>query len=254
MIVLSSKNCFRIDGDYSGRSTLDFGIKEGDKVLDIGGGIKSFVHATHVLDSTDTKFNAQRYGAHLTTSSGQILIDGTTDNLGDFEDNEFDFIYTSHTLEHVVDLPQALEEISRVGKRGFITVPHHLYDFWAVPSSSGHEWFCDYRDDVFLIRKRLPNDYLNHIAKEWENLMWGEDWDKTKLWRYYWEGHFCISTRPFWEIRFFWEDWIDYKVDDTMFYQLDVFREIAKQAREEQEKIKKGKRIPIIIHGEDVNG
>ncbi len=251
--MLSSKNCFKADGEYAGRDILDYGIKKGDKVLDIGGGVKPFLHATHVLDSTAPEFVVQRYGAELKLSSDQVFIDGTTSDLVDFENNEFDFIYTSHTLEHIVDLPQVLKEISRVGKRGFITVPHYLYDFWSVPSKSGHVWFCDYRDDVFLLRERLPDDFVDDIAKKWETVMWGEDWDKTKSWRRCWEGHYRIGTRPFWEIRFFWENWIDYKVDDTMFYQLDLFREMVKQGKEDEERKKKRKRIPIIILGEDVD-
>jgi SAM-dependent methyltransferase len=231
--MLVTENCFRIDGTYAGRNNLDYGIKEGDKVLDIGGGIKAFKYATHILDSTDEEFIAQRYKAEMKIDPNKILIDGTTDNLVNFEDNEFDFIYTSHTLEHVPNLPQALEEISRVGKRGFVAVPHCLYDFWGTDSGSGHEWFCDCRDNILLIRKRMPHDFIDFVAKAWGEVMWGEDWDKTDHWRRCWEGHACIGVRPFWEIRFFWYDYINYKIDDTMFYQLDVFRGMIEQAIKE---------------------
>jgi hypothetical protein len=233
--MMTTKNCFRIDGAYAGRDNLGYGIKKGDKVLDIGGGARSFIHATHILDSTNTEFEAQRYNNQIELESGQILIDGTTDDLMQFKDNEFDFIYTSHTLEHVIDLPHVLEEISRVGKRGFVAVPHYLYDFWSVDLSSGHKWFCDYSRGFFLIRERLPNDFVPYASREWENIMRGEGWDKPGIWRTLWDGSFCVGIRPFWEIRFFWYDCIDYKVDDTMFYQLDLFREMVAQANKQGE-------------------
>jgi predicted SAM-dependent methyltransferase len=227
--MLTTRNCFIAQGMYAGRDLLDYGIKEGDKVLDIGGGVHPFAYATHILDSLDEEFDKQRYGAKVDLEDHQTLIEGTTDDLVNFKDNEFDFIYTSHTLEHVVNLPKALEEISRVGNRGFVAVPHYLYDLWSVKEETGHKWFCDYRDDVLLIRERDQRDFVDYIAHEWEKVMWGEDWDKTEKWRRMWEGHFCIGTRIMWEIRFFWYDYIDYKVDPTMFYQLDLHREMVAQ-------------------------
>ena len=233
--MLSTKNCFRLDGFYGGRDVLDYGIRDGEKVLDIGGGVNPFIHATHILDSTNDEFDAQRYNAELRLKEGTIFLNGTTNDLPNYKDNEFDFIYTSHTLEHVENLPESLDEISRVGKRGFVAVPHYWYDMWAVDSNSGHKWFCGFRDNIFLLRARTKYDFITYIAEEWGSLLWGEDWAKTEFWRRIWDSHYCIGTRTFWEIRFFWYDQIDYKVDNTMFYQLDVFREMIAQASREHE-------------------
>ena len=140
----NTSNCFLMHGVYAGKLELDYGIKPTDKVLDIGGGNQPFVHATHVLDDIGTDFETQRHGFGLHIGINQTLIRGTTEKLPEFADNYFDFIHCSHLLEHVSNLPDVLEEISRVGKRGYVAVPHCLYDAWSANVETGHVWFCDY--------------------------------------------------------------------------------------------------------------
>lgn len=45
-----------------------------------------------------------------------------------FEDNQFDVVVCSHTLEHVLDLPKAISELKRIAKHKLIiTVPKQRY-------------------------------------------------------------------------------------------------------------------------------
>ena len=44
-----------------------------------------------------------------------------------FEDKQFDVVTCNHTLEHVLDLPQAISELKRVAKKLIITVPKQRY-------------------------------------------------------------------------------------------------------------------------------
>lgn len=228
---MRTNNCFRRKGLYAGREFLDYGIKRGEKVLDIGGGCSPFYLATHILDVSSEEYDAQRYNKGVRVMQAQELIEGTTDRLVEFGDNEFDFIYCSHILEHVENLPEALQEINRVGKRGFVAVPHCLYDFWGAPASSGHKWFCDYdyADNIFLIKKREPREFVDLIAHHWGDVMWGDKGERNKMWRMMFEGHNCGGIRMFWEIRFFWEDRIYYRVDDTILPQLDLFKEMMRE-------------------------
>lgn len=233
---MDTAKCFKIGGLYSGRDYLDYGIASGDRVLDIGGGNHPFKYATHILDSSKKEFNLQRYHQKIETKAEQTLIDGTTDGLVKFKDNEFDFIYCSHILEHVEDLPTAIQEISRVGRRGFVATPHCSYDFWAVPRSSGHKWFCDYDyvNNIFLIKKRTPSDFVDIVADVWgTDVMWGDKGKRNEKWRNFFEGHNCGGIRMFWEIRFFWEDKIDYKIDNNILPQLNLFREMIDDAVKE---------------------
>lgn len=222
---MNTAHCFKTTGLYAGREELDYRILFGDRVLDIGGGSAPFKYATHILDSTAEEYNAQRYNEQVKLREGQKLINGTTDRLIEFKDNDFDFIYCSHLLEHVENLPETLDEISRVGKRGFVAVPHCLYDAWSVPATSGHKWFCDYdyTDNVFLIRKRPPNHFIEVSADLWSDLMWADEGKKNASWRTAFEGHNCGGIRMFWEIRFFWSGKIIYRVDETILPQFDLF-------------------------------
>ena len=45
-----------------------------------------------------------------------------------FKDKEFDFVIASHVAEHVEDISYFLNELSRVGKKGYIEVPTRLED------------------------------------------------------------------------------------------------------------------------------
>lgn len=218
-------NCYRKHGNYAGRRFLEYGLKVGDKVLDIGGGPKPFAYATHILDSASEEFNEQRYGLGIgNVQPHQKFIDGTTDDLHQFEDNEFDFIYCCHVLEHIDNLPEAIDEINRVGKRGFISVPHGLYDAWSANLESGHKWLCEYdfQRDILLIRKRGITDYVDYAPQVWKDVMN----NRNPYWVDLWEGHNCAGLRMFWEIRFFWEDSISYEVDETIIPQLKIYNEM----------------------------
>jgi len=219
---MTQKGCFRNSGMYCGREFLDYGIKSKDKVLDIGGGHHPFKYATHILDSDNKEFDVQRSNQKIELRKGQTLINGTTDLLPEFKDKEFDFIHCSHIIEHIENLPQCLDEISRIGKRGFIAVPHYLFDFLQVGTVSGHKWFCDYKDDTLRIMKRLPSDYDNKWVSIWAKMMWNGQNVPLCM---YWEGHSTFGVRFLWEIRFFWEDKIDYCLDDNLFPQLNIYRE-----------------------------
>lgn len=46
-----------------------------------------------------------------------------------FDDKQFDYIICSHVLEHVEDIDAFLEELSRVGHRGYLEYPTIYYDY-----------------------------------------------------------------------------------------------------------------------------
>ena len=103
---------------------VDFGIKEGEKVLDIGSGGFPFPLATHLADLYE-KDTPHRHEP--------LVRDGRPFDACDiealpYEDKEFDFAYCSHVLEHVPCPAKACEEIMRVGKRGYIETPTRMSD------------------------------------------------------------------------------------------------------------------------------
>ena len=231
----NSNGCFGSGSNYSCILHLAYGIKKGDKVLDIGGGSKPFPYATHILDKQDEKYNNQRYGRDLQLLKGQILISGTTDKLKEFKDNEWNFIYCSHILEHIDNLPEVLKEISRVGKRGFVAIPHYIGDFFAVNSAQGHKWFSDYKNEILYIKKREPLDFHNEFAGYWKNFIWNKGQERP---RDIWEGHNGeFGLRFLWEIRFFWKNRIDFQEENwmnTFFKNIEYYRAYQKHMEKQK--------------------
>ena len=210
--MMTQKGCFRSDKPYAGRWELDFRIDKGDKVLDIGSGDRPFPYATHLLDMREDNPLQERYGNKVVAPDGKVFINGSAEDMSMFEDNEFDFIYTNHTIEHIEDLPKALNEISRVGKRGFVACPSYEFEVLLRPREDGHIWFISYQDDVLHIRRRKEYEYDDFLAKLMTKLYWG-----IKDLAYHLESHNCVGARFIWEIRFFWEDKIDFVIDESLF-------------------------------------
>ena len=53
-----------------------------------------------------------------------------------FKDGEFDFIFALHLAEHVLDIKAFCDELTRIGKRGFIEVPTPFFDNFVVGNSN----------------------------------------------------------------------------------------------------------------------
>jgi len=84
-----------------------------------------------------------------------------------FPDNSQDYVYSSHTLEHITDYRKTLQDWFRVVKVGgyiVITVPHmYLYERkWDIPSiwNKGHKRFYNPSELLREIEESLlPNSY-----------------------------------------------------------------------------------------------
>ena len=211
---MTQENCFRSDLPYAGRWDLEFNIKPGDKVLDIGSGDRPFPYATHLLDMKINNPLQARYGDKVVNPGDKTFINGTSEDMSMFGDKEFDFIYTNHTLEHIQNLPKALCEISRVGKRGFVACPSYEFEVLLRPRKDGHIWFLSYNNDILHIRKRQEYEYDDRLAELMTMVYWGIPQLTNHL-----ESHNCSGARYIWEIRFMWIDKIDFIIDDSLFPQ-----------------------------------
>lgn len=100
---------------------LHYGIKPGDKILDVGCG-KGFLlyELTRVVPGIDV-FGLDVSSYAIQNSKEEIkdkLLLGSASNLP-FDDNSFDFIYSINTLHNLYcyDLELAIKEIERVSRR-----------------------------------------------------------------------------------------------------------------------------------------
>ena len=85
-----------------------------------------------------------------------------------FEDNQFDFVYASHVIEHVEDVLIFIKELQRISKQGYIELPSMLEDNIILSDNSikDHKWYFQF-DDVQKIllaerKKQLIEPFLTH--------------------------------------------------------------------------------------------
>ena len=85
-----------------------------------------------------------------------------------FKDNEFDFVYASHVIEHVDDILIFTKELQRISKNGYIELPTLLEDNIILSDNSikDHKWFFKF-DDVKNIllaerKKQLIEPFVTH--------------------------------------------------------------------------------------------
>lgn len=173
---------------------IKYSIKPSDRILEIGGSMKQHeeIHIDTLVDIirpeesvyTPSKLKAKKF----------VRLDVTKRKLP-FEDKEFDFCLCTHTLE---DLPTpflAIEEMSRVAKRGYIATPSMGKDMTfgsvdmtsylsgpvRVPGLGHHKWFFVNDNGVLKI---IPKNYAILYTTAFQIVKWNGDdemqfyWDK----------------------------------------------------------------------------
>lgn len=200
---------------YAGVHDIDFEIGPMDRVVDVGGGHKPFSKATHIIDMADTE--EQRHGMGLKIGGREFLEGDVCEVLRDLPDNYFDFCWSSHTFEHIENLPEALELISAKCKRGFYALPASDFEFMTAKSHFGHVNMCRLIGDVLHICKRPPDTIIDRMAEMFEKKLFN-DMEFNRLWE--------TDFRFIWEARCYWEDRIKYRFHDNplfLFPQLGYF-------------------------------
>ena len=122
------------------------------KILDIGCGYGANKYATTVSDILDL--------AEFYKDKSFVKI---TEKKLPFKDKEFDFVIASHVIEHIEDISYFLNELSRIGKRGYIEVPSRLEDNLVFENKKDHLWHLIF-DDVGNQLKVFPKiQYLEPV-------------------------------------------------------------------------------------------
>ena len=113
-----------------------------------------------------------------------------------FNDKEFDFVIASHILEHVEEPFKFCNEMTRIGKRGYIEVPTPLWDNLVDGPNFvkyGHKWwvtFDDANNNIVINRKmNVVNKFLS-IKEHNTHMMFFRDSIITCL---YWEDNIPIK-------------------------------------------------------------
>jgi len=106
------------------------------KILDIGCGYRPNPYATVIADIQD--FSNYYKDKKFVKISEKNLP---------FKDKEFDFVISSHVIEHVEDFEFFIKELERISSKGYIELPSRLGDNLVFENEKDHLWWFIY-DDV----------------------------------------------------------------------------------------------------------
>lgn len=189
--------------DYQ-RRFVHFDIKEGEKVLDIGSGGSPFPYATHLVD----KYPGETHHRYEKFKTNKLPFTQADVQELPFDDKSFDFVYCSHVLEHIEDPIKALNEISRVGKRGFIEVPTKTSDliFNLTRLKHFHKWHINKVGNKLLFIEYNNNELRDTGDRELFHM--AHSFFTNSFKRMY------RRNKDMFSIFYFWEEKIDFIVID----------------------------------------
>ena len=119
------------------------------KVLDIGCGYTANENATVVSDVQDL--------SNFYKNKKFVKI---TEKKLPFKDNEFDFVITSHVIEHIDDFQFFISEIERISNKGYIELPTKLGDNLVFENSNDHLWMFEYDDNSNILLASKKQEFI----------------------------------------------------------------------------------------------
>jgi uncharacterized protein YbaR (Trm112 family) len=180
---------------YKGRYRLRrfmrvFATSPKELVLDIGSGDSPFGPADVICEKFPWD-DAERTQGFF---QDRPLVVGDAEDLP-FCDKAFDFIYCSHVLEHTRHPDRAIQELMRVGRRGYIEMPFSYHEK-AIKSVSGHFWLVDLRNGQLVFRPKSKGILDSEINDTFNRLM-----DRDPLFSAFYYARFygLLHTALFWE-------------------------------------------------------
>tara|TARA_B100001123_G_C15284052_1_gene1015011 strand:- start:896 stop:1513 length:618 start_codon:yes stop_codon:yes gene_type:complete len=106
------------------------------KILDIGCGYRAHKNASVIADVQDfSNFYKEKNFVQIKEKKLP------------FKDKEFDFVISSHVIEHVEDFEFFVKEIERISSKGYIELPSRLGDNLVFENKKDHIWWFIF-DDV----------------------------------------------------------------------------------------------------------
>ena len=104
-------------------------------ILDIGCGYRPHQNASVIADIQDfSNFYKKRKFIQI---KGKNLP---------FKDKEFDFVISSHVIEHIEDFEFFIKELERISSKGYIELPSRLGDNLVFENKNDHIWWFCYDD------------------------------------------------------------------------------------------------------------
>jgi SAM-dependent methyltransferase len=138
-------------------------IHSGESVLEIGPGATPYFRSDIFLEkvfASESDLVAQSGNVGLLkTDKPVVTYDG---NIFPFSDKEFDYVICSHVLEHVDNVDKFLNEVQRVGKKGYLEFPTIYYDY--IYNFPEHTQFLMYQKDMVYWMPKKESSLSEFLA------------------------------------------------------------------------------------------
>lgn len=148
-------------------ASVKFDIQPQERVLDVGGGVNPFPHATIIVDRF---LESTIHRGETIVRDGRPVIVADISDLP-FQDGRFDYVYCSHVLEHVEDPIKACSELMRVGKRGFIETPTYAKDMLFAWAEEMHKWHVVAISDILAFFEYSPRQEVGIRSTVWRDII-----------------------------------------------------------------------------------
>lgn len=174
-------------------------------VLDIGSGHSPWPRADVICDKFYND-DSQRPGK---LTMDRTLVIGDIMNLP-FCENAFDYIWCSHVLEHVDDPEKAANELSRVGKKGYIETPSEFHEK-LIAGYEYHKWFVNIKDEKLHFKRKQSSVFDKCLVETISRLMkQGENNTIT-----FYKHNYYAKESPF-LVKYHWKDKIECLVENSI--------------------------------------
>ena len=173
------------------------------KILDIGCGYRAHKNASVIADIQDFSdfYKKKKF----------VQIKGK--NLP-FKDKEFDFIISSHVIEHVEDFEFFIKEIERISSKGYIELPSRLGDNLVFENKKDHIWWFTYDD----VNNQIITSKKNQLVDPFITVSTGKIFEEI--------------FRESLVIEVAWEEKIEYRIDNKIrqedFKKISFFKIVKK--------------------------
>ena len=157
------------------------------KIVDIGCGYTANKNASVIADIQDLSYFYK--GKNFIKISGKKLP---------FKDKEFDFVITSHVIEHVEDFEFFVKELERISSKGYIELPTRLADNLVFENRNDHIWWFKYND----VNNQIIASKRNQLIEPFITVSMAKIFEKI--------------FRESLVIELGWEEKIEYKIDNKI--------------------------------------